>query len=101
MSNLPSVSLADAARKEWPVVVTGAGPAGSFLARGLARAGVEVLLIDRAEFPRWKVCGCCLNGAALEVLRSAGLGGLLADCGAVPLSSVSLSAAGRSVSLPL
>jgi len=35
----------------------GAGPAGSTAARELAAAGARVLVIDRAEFPRYKACG--------------------------------------------
>jgi flavin-dependent dehydrogenase len=96
-----SLTLEQAARREWPVVIVGAGPAGSFLARSLALAGVEVLLIDRASFPRWKVCGCCLNGAALSVLDATGLGELTSACEAVPLSRVRLGAAGRWADLSL
>lgn len=39
------------------VLVVGAGPAGSAAARTLARAGVDVVLIDQQAFPRDKVCG--------------------------------------------
>jgi geranylgeranyl reductase family protein len=39
------------------VVVVGAGPAGSTAARELGAAGARVLLVDRAEFPRYKACG--------------------------------------------
>jgi geranylgeranyl reductase family protein len=39
------------------VLVVGAGPAGSAAATVLARAGVEVVLIDQRSFPREKVCG--------------------------------------------
>ena len=38
-------------------IVVGAGPAGSTAARELAAAGARVLLLDRAEFPRYKACG--------------------------------------------
>jgi geranylgeranyl reductase family protein len=38
-------------------IVVGAGPAGSTLARILARSGARVLLLDRAAFPRDKPCG--------------------------------------------
>ncbi len=42
---------------EAEILVVGAGPAGSVLARRLADAGREALLLDRAAFPRPKVCG--------------------------------------------
>ena len=42
---------------EAEVVIVGAGPAGSTAAREIAARGVEVLLLDRARFPRDKPCG--------------------------------------------
>ena len=85
----------------WDVVVVGAGPAGSMAARELARRGVRVLLADKAVFPRYKVCGCCLNGRALDILASVGMGGLMGDCGAAALECFELAAQGRKVCLPL
>ncbi|MBI5287532.1 MAG: geranylgeranyl reductase family protein [Chloroflexi bacterium] len=41
----------------YDAIVAGAGPAGSTAARHLARAGVRVLMLDRAQFPREKPCG--------------------------------------------
>ncbi|HEY2155642.1 MAG TPA: FAD-dependent monooxygenase, partial [Isosphaeraceae bacterium] len=58
---------------EWDALVVGAGPAGSIAARELARFGARTLLVERAAFPRWKVCGACLNGHALASIREAGL----------------------------
>ncbi len=83
----------------WDAVVIGAGPAGSVAARELARRGASVLLVDRAAFPRTKVCGCCLNGAALAALNSVGLGHLAESCGAVPLTSMHLAAGELSAQL--
>jgi flavin-dependent dehydrogenase len=54
------------------VIVSGAGPAGSLAAMLLARAGARVLLVDRARFPRHKLCGDTVNPGALAVLRRAG-----------------------------
>ncbi len=39
------------------VLVVGAGPAGAASAYHLARHGVDVLVVDKAQFPREKVCG--------------------------------------------
>ena len=60
-----------------------------------------MLLADRSAFPRTKVCGCCLNGAALNGLEAAGLGGLPAAAGAPELERVELIGYGRRVNLPL
>ncbi|MEO5920599.1 MAG: geranylgeranyl reductase family protein [Pseudolysinimonas sp.] len=56
--------MADDARV-WDVIVVGAGPAGSSAARTAASGGASVLLIDRAEFPRYKTCAGGLIGASL------------------------------------
>jgi flavin-dependent dehydrogenase len=53
----------------WDVLVVGAGPAGSVAATVLARAGLRVRLIDRARFPRPKLCGDTLNPGALALLQ--------------------------------
>lgn len=55
------------------VLVAGAGPAGSAAALVLARAGVRVLLVDRARFPRPKLCGETINPGTLALLDRLGL----------------------------
>jgi geranylgeranyl reductase family protein len=55
------------------VLIAGAGPAGCVAGMALARAGVRVLLVDRAAFPRDKLCGDTLNPGALRVLERLGL----------------------------
>lgn len=56
-----------------PVLVIGGGPAGSSCAWKLTSAGVRCLLIDKAEFPRDKVCGGALSSRAAELLINSGL----------------------------
>lgn len=54
-------------------IVVGAGPAGSATALLLARAGYDVLLLDRHEFPRAKPCGDCLSAGATRILEYLGV----------------------------
>ena len=53
---------------KFDVLVVGAGPAGSFAARLLARQGRRVALLDRENFPRDKVCGGGLSRKTIELL---------------------------------
>ena len=55
------------------VIVVGAGPAGSAAAFHLARAGLDVLLLDKAAFPREKVCGDGLTPRAVKQLVAMGI----------------------------
>jgi flavin-dependent dehydrogenase len=55
------------------ILIAGAGPAGSIAALVLARAGARVLVVDRARFPRDKLCGDTVNPGALAVLRRLGI----------------------------
>jgi geranylgeranyl reductase family protein len=57
------------------VLIVGAGPAGSVAALVLARAGVHVRLVDRARFPRDKLCGDTLNPGTLSILDRLGIAG--------------------------
>ena len=90
-----TIGLDEASRQRWDVIVIGAGPAGAMAAREVARGGARVLLVDRASFPRPKVCGCCVNGAAMGVLRDVGLGELLEQHGAQKLCAFRLASAGH------
>lgn len=59
--------------RAWDVVVVGAGVAGAVGALHAARSGLHVLLIEKSPWPREKVCGGCLNAAALHALADAGI----------------------------
>jgi flavin-dependent dehydrogenase len=96
-----TLDLKEASRQLWDVIVVGAGPAGAFAAHQLARRKVKVLLVDKLSFPRWKVCGCCLNGQALSILQSGGMGPLVESLEGVPVQQIVLASGGRQAILPL
>ncbi len=50
------------------VIVVGGGPAGAATAWVLAREGVDVLVLDRAKFPRDKICAEYLSPQASRIL---------------------------------
>ncbi|RLL70559.1 geranylgeranyl reductase family protein [Streptomyces sp. Z26] len=66
LSKVPSEQRAD-------VIVVGAGPAGSTTAYHLARAGLDVLLLEKTSFPREKVCGDGLTPRATKQLIAMGI----------------------------
>jgi geranylgeranyl reductase family protein len=54
------------------IIVVGGGPAGSVVAWDLARQGVDVLLLERTQFPRDKVCGDYVEPRGLRILELVG-----------------------------
>lgn len=54
-------------------IVVGAGPGGSATAAHLARRGVDVLLLEKATFPRDKICGDGLTPRAVRALMRLGV----------------------------
>ena len=55
------------------VIVVGAGPAGSTAAYHLARHGLTVLVLEKSQFPREKVCGDGLTPRAVKQLVKMGV----------------------------
>ena len=73
------------------VLVAGAGPAGSATAILLARAGVSVLVVDRAAFPRDKACSEYMSPEAVRILARLGVVETLEKAGAFPLEGMKVT----------
>ena len=70
------------------VAVIGAGVAGSVCAGLLGRSGYRVLLVDKATFPRTKICGEGLMPAGRRLLENLGLAEALTEAGARSFSAL-------------
>lgn len=60
-------------KKDYEVIVVGAGSSGAITAALLARHGHDVLLLDKQNFPRDKVCGDGVPSGVMETLYSIGM----------------------------
>ncbi|HTI62051.1 MAG TPA: NAD(P)/FAD-dependent oxidoreductase [Gemmatimonadaceae bacterium] len=74
------------------VLIVGGGPAGSSLAFALARKGVDVLIADRARFPRGKPCAEYLSPQASRILDDMGALRRVEQSGAAALAGVRVRA---------
>jgi geranylgeranyl reductase family protein len=83
------------------VVVVGGGPAGAAAAISLARAGRDVVLVDKAAFPRDKCCGDGLTTGALRRYEALGLDPATVPSWQVVADVVVRSPSGRTVTFPL
>jgi len=83
------------------VVVVGGGPAGATAATTLARAGRDVIVVDKARFPRDKFCGDGLTAGALRRLEALGLDPVNVPSWHVVEDMVLRTPAGREVTFPL
>lgn len=104
----------------YDVAIAGAGPAGAATACRLARAGLRVIVADRAEFPRDKICseymspegvrhlaalgvleaverrgGHPIRGTTVHAPRGSSLTGIFARAGHAPFRDTGLSVARR------
>ena len=72
------------------LLVVGAGPAGSAIAIRAARAGLRVIVVDRARFPRDKVCAEYMSPEALRHLDRLGVLDTLDNAGGVNIVGTSV-----------
>ena len=78
--------------RTYDAIVVGAGPAGSAFAVLLAEHGRSVLLLDKAAFPRPKICGEYLSPEASRILDRLGVLKTVDAAGAVPLRGMRITA---------
>lgn len=82
------------ARENFDAAIVGAGPAGSSLAIRLARAGLKVLIAEKSDFPREKLCGEFVSPECLDLLSDLGV---FPTVGSEIRKTVFYSLSGRSV----
>lgn len=56
-----------ALKKEYDVVVVGAGPSGAAAAKVMVEAGLGVLVVERKKLPRYKICSGLINEKSLRL----------------------------------
>lgn len=83
-------------RSSFDVVVVGGGPAGAVSGWALARRGLRVLILDRARFPREKVCGDFVEPRGLRLFQTMGCLGELEANGPLAITHVNLFLNGAS-----
>jgi menaquinone-9 beta-reductase len=77
---------------QFDVLIAGAGPAGSASAALLAGAGMSVLAVDRAAFPRDKPCSEYMSPETVRILARLGALDALEQAGAVGLEGLKVTA---------
>ena len=63
----------------YDAIVVGGGPSGATAAALLAQAGWRVAVVEKAQFPRRKVCGEFISGTTWPLLRQLGVAGPLLE----------------------
>ena len=83
------------------VAIAGGGPAGSSLAIRLARAGLDVILIEKETFPRGKLCGEFISPECLEYFDELGILPSMRLAGGIDVRrTVFYSRGGRPLEIP-
>ncbi|MEI6540746.1 MAG: FAD-dependent monooxygenase, partial [Planctomycetota bacterium] len=87
--------------QDYDVAIIGAGIAGSMAGLLCSRAGLRTVLLERHRFPRHKVCGCCVNGRAFQLLKQAGLESGLRQLQPATTSSLAVRYRGRKLNVTM
>ncbi len=85
----------------YDAIIVGAGPGGATAATFMADDGLRVLLLDKARFPRDKVCGDAISGKSVDVMQQLGVLDRLAQAGSQGSWGITFGApSGDVVSIP-
>lgn len=86
----------------YDLIIVGGGPAGATAALYAARHGLSAVLLDKATFPRDKVCGDALSGKAVAILSELGLLDQVRDLPGAPVQTIVFGSPRHTeVSIPL
>ena len=58
---------------KYDVIIVGGGPAGATAALYADRQGLNAVVVDKAVFPRDKICGDAISGKTVGIMRDLGL----------------------------
>src|SRR3984957_11568614 len=89
-ANRARAAVGRARAKIYDVVVVGAGPAGAMTAWSLAKRGAQVIVLDREQFPREKVCGDFIEPRGLRLIEAMGGPAALAGTAPLPITHVAI-----------
>jgi 2-polyprenyl-6-methoxyphenol hydroxylase-like FAD-dependent oxidoreductase len=87
--------------KRVDAVVIGGGPAGATAALALAREGLDVAVVEKASFPRRKVCGEFISATTWPLLHELGVASTLDPLAGPPVRRVGLFAGDVIVDAPM
>lgn len=73
---------------QFDAIVAGGGPSGAAMAWALAKRGINVAVVERAEFPREKVCGDFVEPAGLRIIERMGCSAALGLDGRTAINKV-------------
>ncbi|MBT4138926.1 MAG: FAD-dependent oxidoreductase, partial [Candidatus Latescibacteria bacterium] len=75
-------------KEMYDLVIVGGGPAGATAALYAQRAGLKTCLVDKATFPRDKICGDALSGKVVSILHELDLLDKIAELPGAPIHEV-------------
>jgi len=83
------------------VIVVGGGPGGSSAAAFAAIAGYKVLLLEKAIYPRDKICGDAVGGSAMKIVTELGVRPLIEETPLFRVDSIIFSGSGKNTTVKI